>query len=67
MRGLLDRQDAHVRRAPMNNVLNGIAYHGPTDRMYVTGKMWNNMYQVHIKGAQELSSTQHIHQHCQLG
>lgn len=67
MRGLLARQASHVTRAPMNYVLNGIAWHEPTDRLYVTGKMWNNMYQVHIKGADELSTPEHVHRHCQLG
>ncbi|KAL1518720.1 hypothetical protein AB1Y20_003007 [Prymnesium parvum] len=67
MRGLLDKQDLHVRRSPMNNVLNGIAYHAQTDRLYVTGKMWNNMYQIRVQGADALSSPAHIHHFCHLG
>jgi len=67
MRGLLDKQAAHVTTKPFNYVLNGIAYHEPTDRLYVTGKMWNTMYQVQIKGAEALSNPAHVHQVCQLG
>jgi len=68
MRGLLAKQAAHVTGHPYNYVLNGIAYHEPTDRLYVTGKMWNNMYQVHIKPADEqLNNPAFVHQHCQLG
>lgn len=31
-----------------NNVLNGIAYHEPTDTFFVTGKNWHFIYQVKV-------------------
>jgi len=67
MHGLFAMQSSKVRGQPHNNVLNGIAYHKQTDRLYVTGKMWENMYQVKIVQAPELSTTEHINRVCSLG
>jgi len=67
MHGLFSKQSATVRRSPHNYVLNGIAYHKQTDRMYVTGKQWENMYQVSIVQAPELSTPDHILKVCNLG
>ena len=67
MRGLLDMKAPHVTSQPRNHVLNGIAYHPPTDRLYVTGKMWNTLYQVRIKGEEAQSNPAHVHLHCHLG
>ena len=47
MRGLLAKQGA-ARLQPRSLVLNGIAYHPPSRRLYVTGKKWDHMYQVRI-------------------
>lgn len=49
MRGLRARQRAEVQKQPHNFVLNGIAYHEASDRLYVTGKQWDRLYQVRIK------------------
>jgi len=35
-----------VMKNPNINVLNGIAYDSTTDKIYVTGKMWSNIYEV---------------------
>lgn len=48
-------------------MLNGIAYHKQTDRLYVTGKQWDHLYQVHILPAPEFSSPEHIRAVCNLG
>ena len=46
MRGLLAKQRSMVRAQPHNYVLNGVAYHKRSNRLYVTGKQWDKMYQV---------------------
>ncbi len=66
MHGLFDKQSARVRRNPGSYVLNGIAYHGPSGRLYVTGKQWDKMYQVRIKPAPELDAA-HVKANCGLG
>lgn len=38
-----------VRRDPSSNTLNGIAYEEPTDRIFVTGKNWRNLYEIKLK------------------
>ncbi len=47
--GKLDLSDLYTE-AKMNNpncdVLNGIAYDSVTNKIYVTGKLWNNIYQI---------------------
>ena len=48
-RGLLSKQRSSVRYSPQNYVLNGIAYHSLSRRLYVTGKNWDHMYQIRIK------------------
>jgi glutamine cyclotransferase len=56
MHGLFDLQSARVKRNPGSYVLNGIAYHEPSGRLYVTGKQWDKMYQVRTKTAPELDA-----------
>lgn len=48
LRGLTGKQHSLVRTSPQHYPLNGIAYHGPSRRLYVTGKKWDHMYQVRI-------------------
>ena len=68
MRGLLAQQRDMVRRQPLNLVLNGIAYHPTSKRLYVTGKQWDKMYQVRIlPGAPELQTAKYVEQSCHLG
>lgn len=43
--GLLSGAD----RLPTANVLNGIAYDAPNDRLIVTGKLWPKIFEVRIK------------------
>jgi glutamine cyclotransferase len=33
---------------PSADVLNGIAYDSAADKIYVTGKLWTNIYQVNF-------------------
>ncbi len=35
-------------RNPAADVLNGIAYDSSTDKIYVTGKLWANIYQINF-------------------
>ena len=68
MRGLLSRQREAVRRSSHNYVLNGIAYHSNSKRLYVTGKQWDHMYQVRIKPGEEGQQTpQFVESNCHLG
>jgi glutamine cyclotransferase len=32
-----------------NNVLNGIAYDAANDRLFVTGKNWNKVFEIKLK------------------
>ena len=66
MRGLLAKQHAGVRSQPHNYVLNGIAYHPPSRRLYVTGKKWDHMYQVRIKPKPEAGPND-VWRDCGLG
>ena len=51
--GSLARSLSLVRQSH-SLVLNGIAYHPNSGRLYVTGKQWDKMYQVRVKeGAPE--------------
>jgi glutaminyl-peptide cyclotransferase len=43
-RGLRDKVKQHSRL----DVLNGIAYHEGTDRLFVTGKNWNKLFEVKL-------------------
>lgn len=43
-KGLLPRQ----LRTPKTDVLNGIAYHKATGKIYLTGKYWKRMYEVRL-------------------
>lgn len=40
-------QDARNKH-PGADVLNGIAYDSVSDKIYVTGKMWSNIYQINF-------------------
>ncbi len=42
-RGLRD-----LIESPQKDVLNGIAYHAPTQRLFVTGKNWDKLFEVSI-------------------
>jgi glutaminyl-peptide cyclotransferase len=44
---LSDLPDATATR-PADNVLNGIAYDAGTDRLFVTGKLWQSVYQIRL-------------------
>lgn len=66
MTGLLAKQREAVRRSSHNYVLNGIAYHPSSRRLYVTGKKWDKMYQVRITSRPELGP-QHVLGRCELG
>jgi len=68
MRGLLAKQRDMVRRSSHNYVFNGIAYHGNSKRLYVTGKQWDHMYHVRVKPAQDDQQTpQFVEGGCHLG
>jgi len=66
MRGLLHKQRAEVRYQPRNYVLNGIAYHESSRRLYVTGKKWDKMYQIRLTPQPGLTATDVIGR-CELG
>jgi len=38
-----------VRRDPSSNTLNGIAYDAASDRIFVTGKNWRNLFEIKLK------------------
>ena len=51
VKGWIDLSDLYQTNNPLNipdNVLNGIAYDSTTNRLFVTGKDWPNMYQITI-------------------
>ena len=66
MHGLLDRQRPAVRQQPHHYVLNGIAYDRRREKLYVTGKQWDKMYQVAITPTKGLGP-QHVLDVCSLG
>ena len=47
-------------------MLNGIAYHPPSRRLYVTGKKWDYMYQVRITPKLEAGPSE-VRNWCELG
>jgi len=65
--GLLNRQRQEVRSQPRNLVLNGVAYHDESRRLYVTGKQWDKMYQVRIKPDSRHQSGAYANSICKLG
>jgi len=68
LRGLLAKQREAVRLSSHNYVLNGIAYHPNSKRLYVTGKQWDHMYQLRIKPASAESQTgKYVESACHLG
>ena len=40
--------DEMMDKSPTADVLNGIAYDEKTDRIFITGKKWNKLYEVKI-------------------
>lgn len=66
LRGLLAKQRSSVRTNSRNFVLNGIAYHEQSGRLYVTGKKWDQMYQIRLKPAPHLGPD-HVKSVCNLG
>ena len=66
MRGLLSQQRATVKMNAHSYVLNGIAYHEASQRLYVTGKKWDHMYQIKLKPAPQLGP-EHVRAVCELG
>ena len=51
VKGWIDLSDLYQTNNPTNipdNVLNGIAYDSQTNRLFVTGKDWPNLYQITI-------------------
>lgn len=44
LKGLLPPEE----RTWQTDVLNGIAYHAPTDRLFVTGKKWPTLYEIQL-------------------
>ena len=68
LRGLLGKQRQAVRANSHNYVLNGIAYHHTSGRLYVTGKQWDHMYQIRVKPAEASQQTAaYVHVACSLG
>ena len=68
MHGLLARQRQTVQQHSHDYVLNGIAYHAPTRRLYVTGKQWDKMYQVRTMPAKaELQTAGYVADACYGG
>ena len=47
-----------------NSVLNGIAYHNKSDRLFVTGKNWDSVYRVAIEPTSQ--GPEHIASVCNL-
>ena len=60
------RQRPAVRQQPHHYVLNGIAYDRARERLFVTGKQWDKMFQVAITPAKGLGA-QHVLNVCSLG
>jgi len=54
-----------VRAQSRNYVLNGIAYHDQSRRLYVTGKKWDKMFQVRITPSE--AGPADVLQRCNLG
>ena len=68
LRGLLGKQRNEVRMQSRNFVLNGIAYHPNSKRLYVTGKQWDHMYQIRVKPTEASQQTAaYVHGACSLG
>ena len=65
LRGLLARQRLEVRRSAKKYVLNGIAYHAASRRLYVTGKKWDKMYQIRLVPTDH--DEDYVRSNCNLG
>ena len=59
--GLIDLSDLPdaIATRPADNVLNGIAYDAAADRLFVTGKLWQSVYQIRL--AQRLQEKRLCH------
>jgi len=69
LHGLFDKQRAVVKQAPTNLVLNGLAYHQPSGRLYATGKQWDKMYQLRILRDEDAAhqTPEYVKSVCSLG
>jgi len=49
--GILNMADLETKitKTPQTNVLNGIAYNPKTGTFFITGKLWNKMFEVRLK------------------
>ena len=47
-------------------VSTGIAFHAPTERMYVTGKQWDKMYRIKVTPQPDVGP-EHVVAVCNLG
>ena len=54
-----------MRRSAKNYVLNGIAYHAASRRLYVTGKKWDKMYQIRLVPTDH--DEDYVRSNCNLG
>ena len=61
---LLEHEPEATRATIIDSVLNGIAYHAPSDRLLVTGKNWQSIYRVAIEPTQHDAS--HVQSVCRL-
>ena len=46
--GWINLEGLKAAEHPTANVLNGIAYDTRTDRLFVTGKLWSNLYEIEL-------------------
>jgi len=54
--GWIDLRDLaalELQENPGADVLNGIAFHGETGRIFVTGKLWSSIYQIRLLSSSE--------------
>jgi glutamine cyclotransferase len=54
--GWIDLRDLaalELQENPGADVLNGIAFHGETGRIFVTGKFWSSIYQIRLLSSSE--------------
>ena len=58
-------QRLEVWRSAKNYVLNGIAYHAASRRLYVTGKKWDKMYQIRLVPTDH--DEDYVRSNCNLG
>lgn len=65
LKGLKDRQDPVADGMPRrDSVLNGIAYDAQKDRVFVTGKMWRNVFEIRLREVDQASELNRARQEC---